>query len=193
MKYLDISRAITTGMKKYPTDPSVKIIRFKRLDHGDSCNLNKLTMGSHTGTHIDAPRHIFNKGAGIDSIKLENLLCDVCLFDAQRLTEQNLLKKMNKKKTRGIILKNAEKGLTIEEARILIRNHIKIIGTDQISIEKSSDKTHPVHRLLLRNGITIIESLDLLKARPGNYKLLCLPLKIKDGDGAPARAILIYD
>lgn len=193
MRYLDISRTITPGMKKYPTDPSVEIVRFKSLDRGDSCNLNKLVIGSHTGTHIDAPRHIFNKGAGVDSIKLQNLICNVQVVDTKRFTEKMLLKKLNTKGTRGIILKNAEKGLAIKEARILIRNNIKVIGTDQMSIEKSSDKTHPVHRLLLNNGVTIIENLDLRKADPGYYKLLCLPLKIKDGDGAPARAILIHD
>ena len=93
----------------------------------------------------------------------------------------------------GVILKNAKRGLTAEGARILIRKEVKIIGTDEMSIEKDSDKSHPVHRLLLSNGITIIENLELRKAKPGYYKLLCLPLKIKDGDGAPARAILIYD
>ena len=193
MRYLDISRTISTGMKKYPTDPSVEIIRFKSLDRGDSCNLNKLVIGSHTGTHIDAPRHIFKKGYGVDSVKLQNLICGVCVIDIKRFSEKTLLRKLNMKAVGGVILKNAKRGLTAEGARILIRKEVKIIGTDEMSIEKDSDKSHPVHRLLLSNGITIIENLELRKAKPGYYKLLCLPLKIKDGDGAPARAILIYD
>jgi len=193
MRYLDISRTITTGMKKYPTDPSVEIVRFKSLDRGDSCNLNKLVIGSHTGTHIDAPRHIFKKGYGVDSIKFQDLICDVCVVDIKRFSEKMLLRKLNTKAAGGVILKNAKIGLTIERAKILIRNHIRVVGTDQMSIERSPDKSHPVHRLLLGNDITIIENLDLKRIKPGYYKLLCLPLKIKNGDGAPARAILMYD
>lgn len=193
MRYLDISRTIAVGMKKYPTDPPVEITRFKSLDRGDSCNLNKLVIGSHTGTHIDAPRHIFKKGYGVESIKFQNLICDVYVIDIKRFSEKTLLRKLNTKAAGGVILKNAERGLRSEEAGILIKNKIKVIGTDGISIEESSDKSHPVHRLLLSNGTTIIENLDLRKIRSGHYKLFCLPLKIKNGDGAPARAVLIHD
>lgn len=193
MKYLDISRTIAIGMKKYPTDPLVEIVQAKSLDRGDSCNLNKLVLGSHTGTHIDAPRHVFKKGYGVESIKLKNLICDAYLFDINGFSEKMFLRKLAMKTVRGVILKNAKRGLTVEEAKIFIRNNIKVIGTDEMSIEKGSDKSHPVHRLLLSNGITIIESLDLRRTKPGYCRLLCLPLKIKNGDGAPARAILMYD
>jgi arylformamidase len=193
MRYLDISRTISVGMKKYPTDPSVKIYSFKSLDRGDSCNLNKLVIGSHTGTHVDAPRHIFKKGCGVDSIKFQNLICDVCVIDIKRFSKKTLLRILNTKEVDGIILKNAKMGLTIEEARILIMKRVRVIGTDEGSIESSCDKFHPVHRLLLESDITIIENLDLRKVKQGDYKLLCLPLKIKNGDGAPARAVLMYD
>jgi len=193
MRYLDISRTIEVGMKKYPTDPPVEITRFKSLDRGDSCNLNRLVIGSHTGTHIDAPRHIFRKGYGVESIRLQNLVCDVRVVDIGRFSEKMLLRQLNRKAARGVILKNAKNGLTVEEAGILIRNNIKVIGTDGMSIEKGTDKSHPVHRMLLGNGAVIIENLDLRKIRSGSYKLLCLPLKIKNGDGAPARAVLIDD
>ena len=193
MKYLDISRTISNGMKTYPSDPPVEIGRFKSLERGDSCNLNKLIIGSHTGTHVDAPRHILSKGPGVDFIKFKNLICDVCLVDSRRLTKKMLLRKIKIKSVGGIIFKNAQSGLTIDMAETLIRANIKAIGTDQMSVESTSDKIHPVHRLLLNNSVTIIENLDLRKAKPGYYKLLCLPLKIKNGDGAPARAILMYD
>lgn len=193
MKYLDISKTIASGMQKYPSDPAVEIISFKSLDRGDSCNLNKLIIGSHTGTHIDAPRHIFKKGYGADYVKLQNLICDVYVIDIKRFTERILSSKLNTKTVRGVIFKNALRGLTVEEAGILLKSKIKSIGTDAMSIENNSDKSHPVHRLLLRNRITIIENLDLRKVEPGYYRLLCLPLKIKDADGSPARAILMYD
>jgi len=193
MRYLDISRTVSAGMKKYPTDPSVEIDRFKSLDRGDSCNLNKLTMGSHAGTHVDAPLHMFKKGAGVGAIRLEDLICDVCVVDAGRRSKSKFLKTADMKRVTGVILKNAGAGLTVEGAKALIRNGIKVVGTDQMSIEDSSDKAHPVHRLLLGNGVAIIEDLDLRKARPGHCRLICLPLKIKNGDGAPARAALAYD
>lgn len=193
MKYIDISRTISHGMKRYPTDPSVEIISFKSIDRGDSCNLNKLVMGSHTGTHIDAPRHILKKGRGVDVVKFENLICDVRVLDVKRGLNRSLFNRLNMKVTPGVVLKNARTGLTAEIAGMLVKKGVKVVGIDEMSIEKGHDRSHPVHRLLLGGGVIVIENLDLRKARPGCYKLLCLPLKIKNGDGAPARAILMHD
>ena len=193
MRYVDITRTISAGMRKYPSDPDVEINRFKSLDKGDSCNLHRLVMGSHTGTHIDAPRHILKKGKSIEHVYPEDLMCKVFVADVKKLKVKNFSKKSNVNKVRGIVLKNDRRGLTIQEAKMLLGQNIHLVGTERMSIERASDKSHPVHRLLLGNNVTIIEGLDLRKAKTGYCKLLCLPLKIKNGDGAPARAFLVYD
>ncbi len=71
-----------------------------------------------------------------------------------------------------------------------VENHVKTIGIDYLSIGSFEDGAG-VHRILLGGGVTVIEGLDLRGVKPGTYILACLPIKIKDGDGAPARAILI--
>ena len=83
--------------------------------------------------------------------------------------------------------------MTVAQAAALVIKGVKIVGIEGLSIEGPGDKSHPVHHLLLGKDIQIIEGLELEKVKTGWYKLVCLPLKIKNGDGAPARAVLIYD
>src|SRR5439155_1265549 len=81
--------------------------------------------------------------------------------------------------------------LTPEAARWVVERGIRLIGVDFLSVEAKGAEGHPVHHILLENGVVIVEGLDLSQAEPGTYTVACLPLKLKDGDGGPARAILI--
>ena len=99
-KYIDITRTIAAGMKKYPSDPTVKICRFKSLRKGDSCNLNELTLGSHTGTHIDAPHHILEGKNTVDNIRIRDLICKVAVTNIKELSKRSFLKKLNRKKSK---------------------------------------------------------------------------------------------
>jgi len=193
--YIDITRTISSEMEVYPADPAVEISAFKSLDKGNSCNLSRLTMGSHTGTHIDAPRHILREGRTLDTIDIEDLICRVAVADKAIFADETFFDGLRDKGVKGILLKdsNGKEVITKEEACILVENNIRLIGTEAMSIEDSTDKSHPVHRLLLGAGVIIIEGLDLKDAKKGFYKLMCLPLKVKDGDGAPLRAVLEYD
>jgi arylformamidase len=68
---------------------------------------------------------------------------------------------------------------------------IKLIGVDFLSVEQKGAEGHPTHHTLLENGVVIIEGLNLGDVEPGEYTLMCLPMRIKDGDGGPARAVLV--
>ncbi len=192
MKYIDITQSISTGMKKYPSDPEVKVSTFKSLKKGNSCNLSELVLGSHSGTHIDAPYHIFNKAKTIDKVKVDSLICNVSVRDMIRSPKKIFFNMIKSKKVKGILFRSGKikAKLTLEKAQMLVKQNIKLVGTDQMNIEESVDKSHPVHRLLLGKGVIIVEGLNLKKVKLGYYRLICLPLKIKDGDGSPARAIL---
>ena len=72
----------------------------------------------------------------------------------------------------------------------MVDKKIKLVGIDYFSIDLYEDANHTVHQLLCANNIVIVEGLDLRKIVPGDYEIFCLPLKIKDSDGAPARIIL---
>lgn len=192
MGYIDITKAIYTGMKKYPTDPAVEIRPFKSLKKGSSCNMLVLSFGSHTGTHIDAPCHILKRAKPLDGIRIEDLICKVAVRDRKKPLSGDFFKKAKKRKIKGVLLKG-KKPLTLGEANIMVKNGMRLVGTESMSIESSRDKTHPVHHLLLRKGIIIIENIDLKKAKPGIYRLICLPLRLKGADGAPCRAVLAHD
>lgn len=195
LRFIDISREISAGMEKYPSDPAVKVAQFKSLKQGDSCNLAGLTLGSHSGTHVDAPRHIFNQGKSVDKIRPEYFFCDVYVSAIGKFFQDLALKRISLRGIAGVLFK-AQKNrafLTVAQAVALAAIGLKIVGIEGLSIEGPGDKAHPVHRLLLGKDIQIIEGLELGKVKTGRYKLICLPLKIKNGDGAPARAILIDD
>lgn len=195
MRYIDISETIYAGMNKYPSDPAVKIARFKSLKSGGSCNLLRLEFGSHTGTHIDAPRHVFDTAKTVDNIAIRDFMRNVVVTDIESIHGGGFFKNIRKRKTDGILFKCAHGrfGLSLEEARLVVSNKIKLVGVDRMSVEEGPDRRHPVHRLLLSSGVIIIECLNLKKVSHGFYRLICMPLKIKDGDGAPARAVLVHD
>ena len=195
MRYIDITKTISNKMKGYATDPIVKIKGFKSLKKGNSCNLSEMSLGTHAGTHIDAPRHIINKAATVDKIDINDLICKVAVVSIDRMRRKDFCNSVKGKGIKGILLKKGPSmaKLRLEDAKFLVKNQLKLIGTEEMSVEVSGNKKHPVHRLLLAKGVIIIESLDLKEAKQGYYKLICLPLKIKSGDGAPARAILLDD
>lgn len=194
MKYIDVSKTIFPGMKKYPTDPSVRINSFKSFKSGNSCNLCELVMGTHAGTHVDAPHHIIDGRRTVDNIEIEKLICNVAVSDIDDFLKSKT-NGMNYRRIKGVLFKRKRKNsyLTMDGANKLLKKGITLIGIDAMSIENPEDKSHPVHNLLLKNNAVIVENLDLSKTRLGYYKFICLPLKIMDGDGAPVRAVLAYD
>jgi arylformamidase len=80
--------------------------------------------------------------------------------------------------------------ITPGAARSLVNEGIKVVGIDYLSVEKFGAEDFQTHRTLLEAGTIIIEGLDLREVEPGDYEMICLPLKVKDGDGAPARVVL---
>ena len=197
----DISRTITEKTYVYPEDPEFKLQSVCE----NPFKVSLFTMGSHTGTHIDAPRHFFKDMNDISSIDL-NCICGKCKvihITNKLLIEKEDILKYNIEKNDIIIFKtsNSEKfdgenylseycSLTYECACYLVEKNINVVGIDYISIESESSTDFCVHKKLLENNIPIIESLDLKNIDEGEYKFYCLPLKIKYADGCPVRCIL---
>jgi len=190
MEYIDVTQKIFPGMKRYPSDPEVTIKAFKSLKRGDSCNLLQLSLGSHSGTHIDAPKHVFDTGSAVDELNIDNLICKVAVVELRHLRGKKILNCLRRNKIKGLLIKRKSAKLTLEDARILINNKISLVGTESLTIEEPEARSHPVHKLLLGKGIVIVENLSLRKVKPGCYGFICLPLKIAGADGAPVRAIL---
>lgn len=204
-EWIDISVTIKSKMVRWPSDPLVQIRRTKDMDKGDNNNVSLISMGSHTGTHMDAPRHFFAKGKSLDKMPLSVTVGParvLAIKNAQCITAQELRRSRIKRGER-IIFKTRNSSfwktnvfqeefvyISLEAAKYLSQVGISVVGADYLSVggyQKDGAKTH---KTILGRGIWIIEGLNLFGVKPGNYDLICLPLKILDSDGAPARAII---
>jgi arylformamidase len=205
MKIYDVTLPLSEDMIVYPGDPPVKIERKSIISKNESAyNLSHYSFGSHSGTHVDPPFHFIMNGATVDKLPLELLMgrARVVEVTAARIDEA-VLEEFDFTadarvlfKTRNSYLLNAKNFVedyvyvTAGAARALVSDGIKVVGIDYLSIEKFGDGTFETHRTLLDAGTIIIEGLDLREVEPGDYEMICLPLKVKDGDGAPARVVL---
>ncbi len=210
MRVIDISVAISPLMHIYPGDPTVEIQPASEIAKGDSNNSSRLIMGSHTGTHVDAPRHFIEDRLSIDRLPMDVLVgkayvaeilttSQISVSDLEKAkippgTKRVLFKTVNSK----LIWKAKEFqpdfiSLSSEGAKWLVQNGIRLVGIDYLSIEKFRSPDHEVHHTLLDANVVILEGLNLTGVSPGEYTLCCLPLKISGGDGAPARAVLIEE
>jgi len=204
MRIHDITVSLSAELPIYPEDPPIVITPWNSISGGDSCNLSQISLSTHSGTHIDAPRHFIDSGASVDAVPLGALLGNALVVeipgvkeigrhDLERLrikgAERVLLKTDNSKlwKQTGFVKEYV--ALSVEAARYLVEAGVKLVGIDYLSVE-SFEGNGEVHRLLLENGVVILEGVTLADVAPGEYELICLPLKIKGGDGAPVRALL---
>lgn len=204
MRIHDITVPLSAELPAYPGDPSVVISPWSSIAGGDLANVSRITLCSHSGTHLDPPRHFSDKGASVDQIPLELLIGRALVVEIPGVTligpEQ--LKRLRLRGVQRLLLKTDNSGLwkedgfrndfaalSLEGAKFLVEIGIKLIGIDYLSVE-SAEGNGEVHRLLLDSGVLILEGITLADVAPGEYELICLPLKIKNGDGAPVRAIL---
>ena len=207
---IDVSLDVSPDMLTWPGDPAVSVEPAKRIARGDSSNVSELRLGSHTGTHVDPPFHFLDDGIGVDALPVDVLYGPATVADlggvegtvgADALEalglpssiERLLLRTSNSElwSRPAVSFPDAYVALDPSGAQWVVDRGIRLVGIDFLSIETRGSKDHPVHRTLLAAGVVILEGLDLSAAPPGEYELLCLPLKVLGGDGAPARAVLI--
>jgi arylformamidase len=198
MKLFDVTRQIRAGMPVYPGDPEVAIERVLSLAGGAPANVSALRLGSHTGTHVDAPAHLREGAPGTDELPLEMLIGPARLYEVVRsgLIDVPDFAGLDLGACPRLLLKvgstgpGKADGLTVAAARLLVRTGIRLVGLEGESVDGGSSTGLPAHRILLDAGVIILEGLDLSTAPSGMYELFCLPLKIQGCDGAPARVVL---
>jgi arylformamidase len=201
----DVSLTIEPGMAVWPGDPPVAVESASAITEGGSSNLSRLKMGSHTGTHVDAPRHFIDGAAGVDAISSDVLTGPARLFQLPRVKriDRRVLEGLDLEGVSRLLLGTGNSALlgkkplsmdyafvTGDAARYMVGRGVKLVGIDYLSIEEHGTVVHPVHHALLGAGVVIVEGLDLAGVPAGDYELMCLPLKMKDADGAPARVLL---
>jgi len=206
MKYYDLTIPIKNQMVVYEGDPPVSISSFSSIKKGDPYNLLNIQISSHTGTHIDAPFHFFQNGQSVENISLETLIgtVRVVLVRNEKIITKQVLQKIDFNGAKRVLFKTDHSflrdrysrfrsdyvHLDLDAAGYLVEKGIKLVGIDSFSVESYDRKDHLCHKVLLGAGVIILEMLDLKRVNPGVYELICLPLKIAEGDGAPVRAVL---
>lgn len=207
MPIYDVTVPIRSGMPVYEGDPGVKIEAWSAFAKGNSSNVSFLNFGAHTGTHVDAPAHFIEGAAKIDSLPLDVLIGRARVIrvpDDRTEIDSEFLSTCDLDQVERVIFRTRNSGLwhegfrkdfthlLPEAAEMLVSRGVKLAGTDYLSIEKFHSGHHRTHLALLSNGVVIVEGLSLSEVEPGDYELICLPLRIAEGagDGAPARVVL---
>jgi arylformamidase len=203
----DISVPIRSGGLVYPGNPEIEIMLQQAVAKGAGANVSSIRFGSHTGTHADAARHFFDDGQTVDKIPLERLIGPALLIsfpDDVRAVSAADLRKHKLKGQKRVLLRTRNSALLSQKefvpdytylapdgAQYLVDNGVELVGVDYLSIEQFHSGHHKTHRILLGRSVVILEGLDLSVPTPGEYELICLPLRIEGCDGAPARVVLI--
>jgi arylformamidase len=205
MKLIDVSVPLDAHLPTYPHNTPFTLEPIKRLARGDSSNVSTLHMSAHSGTHVDAPRHFFDEGAGTEALALDLLIGRARVIEvsgragvtAEDLAANDLSDDIRVLiKTRNSRLWGSSEfhadyvGVAESGAKYLVEHGIKVVGVDYLSVEQFKTPGAPAHHLLLGAGTIVIEGLDLRQVDPGIYELFCLPLRIVGSDGAPARVVL---
>jgi threonine dehydrogenase-like Zn-dependent dehydrogenase/kynurenine formamidase len=200
--WIDLTVGIRQNMVHFPGDPGVELKQTKHLDRGDPATVSQLSLGVHTGTHVDAPVHFIGGAAGVDEFSIDAMIGParvIEILDKEIVTAQDLAAHDIRPDERLLLRTNNSSRcwnvdafvddyayLDTSAARMLAERRVRMVGIDYLSIGRGNEGPE-VHRILLGAGVLIIEGLDLSRARAGFYDVVCLPLKILGGDGAPAR------
>lgn len=202
-KIIDISIPINKHTVVYPGNPAVEIEELKSQSSGSI--ISKITLGTHTATHVDAQKHVIDGGKSLDDIELTSFIgkCRVvdCIKDQDAVSLETV-EKANIQKGERILLKttNSLRGFRTfyedfiyvsPEAALYLSEKVRLIGIDYFSIKQKGSKDNRPHTSFLEKNIPIIEGIDLSQVEEGIYTLVALPLKLTARDGAPVRAVLL--
>lgn len=204
--WIDVTVPLQTGMVRWPGNPPVQVRRVLDLHRGDECTLTALSLGVHSGTHMDAPLHFVRSGLGIDAMPIDAGVgrARVIAIKDPALITVGELRRHRIRRGERILFKTRNSprcwktnrflkdfvSLSDEAARWLVARRVRTVGIDYLSVAGYTSDTAAIHTILLKASIWIIEGLNLSGVRPGVYDMLCLPLNITAGDGAPARSLL---
>jgi arylformamidase len=204
----DVTVPITSTMPVWPGDPPVQLLRksHESRDKSHNVHVTAITMGSHTGTHFDAPFHMIDGGKTLDEFSLDILVGKATVFEIPgvRSIGRAELEQLKWNGVERVLFKTDNSNhwqdgkfyeqfvyLQPDAAEFLVQRGVRLVGIDYLSIDRFHSDSHPAHLVLLTKNILLLEGLNLKNISPGEYMMYALPLNIKDGDGGPARVILM--
>jgi arylformamidase len=204
--WIDISVPVRNGMVHWPGDPEFHIERATDQEKGDAATVSRMTLGVHTGTHMDAPLHFIRNARTIDQMPLDATIGTarvIPILDKESIKREELAGHAISAGER-ILFRTANSEhlwdsdrfdedfvfISQDAAKYLAECGVRTVGVDYLSVGGFKQDGPETHEALLGAGIWIIEGLNLEKIEPGEYELVCLPLKLIGSEGSPARAIL---
>jgi arylformamidase len=205
--FFDVSVGLTPEMPVWPGDPGFEITVERSVDQEEESTVSRLTMGTHVGTHVDAPAHFIQDAPSVDALPLNVLIgpAVVLELDSAKYITVSDLEGLELRGKERVLFKTRNSALWAkneftadyvsiepEAARYLFGQGAKLVGIDYLSISDFDDAM-PTHRMFLERGIVVVEGLDLSGVSPGEYEMICLPLKAMGADGSPARVVLRAD
>jgi arylformamidase len=204
--WIDVSVPLCSGMVVWPKDPPVRIERVRAIREGAPANVSVASLGLHTGTHVDAPVHFLDGRASIGEMPAGALVgpARVVAIRDPKAVRVRALEGLRIRRGERILFRTRNSTrcwrssrfcsdyvyVALETARYLAARGVAAVGVDYLSVGAPNEEGYEVHRVLMRAGVWIIEGLDLSKAPVGRCDLVCLPLKVRGADGAPARAVV---
>jgi arylformamidase len=207
MKIYDISWPISQATTEYKNKGTIQLTAVKGFEM-DGMRDSTITLGTHTGTHVDAPSHFLKDGKSIDMISLDRLMGRAIVLDLMTVLDSisaDDLARYDIQEGDIIVLRTANSALDITNpfdgnfiyldasgARYLAEKNIKAVAIDYLGIERG-DPEHTTHITLMKADIVIIEGVRLSHVPAGEYFMICLPLAIMGLEAAPARAILMTE
>jgi arylformamidase len=205
MPIYDISQTLSEAIAVWPGDQKFRYRWSARIRNGDSCNVSSITLSAHTGTHLDAPYHFDDSGLDIGSVSLHHYIGPARVFAVPpelKTISAAYLKGLDWSGVERVLFRTRASDvgenrfdrdfacLAEDGAEFLARRALLLVGTDAPSVEAFANKTLSCHKILNAHGVAILEGVRLAEVPPGDYELICLPLKLSGLDGSPVRAIL---
>ena len=204
--WIDVTMPVRSGMVHWPGDVAVKVEKKLDMAKGDAITLSTLSMGAHTGTHIDAPMHFIKDGMGLDALPFEATigLARVIEISDPVSIKVDALARLRIREGERILFKTRNSAtdwhqkeftedfvyISQDAARFLVERKVQTVGIDYLSVGGFKTDGPETHTHLLGAGIWLIEGLNLSKIEPGRYQMICLPLRLQNTEGSPARVIL---
>ena len=204
--WIDVSVTLRTGMVNWPGDPPVRFSHALSMERGDPATVSLLEMGAHTGTHMDAPAHFVRGGIGIDEMPVDTAIGSAWVIpirDRESVKVEELVEHLIRRRAGPLQDLQLRALLGYRQLRRGLRVPLRYGGPVSRRASGGAGRESTIspsavfartesetHQALLNAGVWIVEGLDLRLVRPGRVELVCLPIKIGGGDGAPARALV---
>lgn len=192
MLLYDISRDILSS-PVYEGDPQTSFSFVKKIEDGERYNLSRISMCTHTGTHVDAPLHFDEDGADVGTIRLSRFYGKCTVVTIEGILTGEDMEQLLPHCAPRLILHSAGKAfLSVHAARVIADSKVKLVGTDAVSIAPPFNEFE-THLELARANVAVLENLFLEGVEDGTYTLCAFPIKLKGLEAAPCRAVLIAE